>query len=450
MGSFLTAVVQTLLSLNGWPVYLVVGVLAFVESAAFVGMVLPGETAMVVAGILAARGNISLPVILTVSIVAAVGGDQVGYLVGRRFGPHLRRSRLGQRVGDQRWERAQEAVTRHGGWAVVGARWVGVLRALVPTVAGTIGMPYRRFLLANLLGGSSWAVVAVLLGYLAGGSVRTAQDLLGRTSVIGVVIMAIFLASLLLRHRRGQTSTPDLEGPLTARLTGGATPRRRIAVAAGAVAAVGSLGVFALIDGARESVDLALYDPVVTSGAVVWRTPALTVVAQSLTFLGSTLSLGALSLLLVLWLGLRRRAWRWAVAVAGTMFASAALTVLVKTVVARDRPSWSLVLGPPDPGFAFPSGHTLNATVFFGLVAALVLTRARSLWMGAAVVGSWLVVSVAIGLSRIYLGYHWLTDVLGGWALGSVVLAAAALAALAWQTLRLRTGSRDLGPAATA
>jgi len=88
--------------------------------------------------------------------------------------------------------------------------------------------------------------------------------------------------------------------------------------------------------------------------------------------------------------------------------------------------------------------------VFFGLVAALVLTRARSLWMGAAVVGSWLVVSVAIGLSRIYLGYHWLTDVLGGWALGSVVLAAAALAALAWQTLRLRTGSRDLGAAATA
>jgi len=58
-------------------------------------------------------------------------------------------------VGDQRWERAQDAVTRHGGWAVVGARWVGVLRALVPTVAGSIGMPYRRFLLANLLGGSS-------------------------------------------------------------------------------------------------------------------------------------------------------------------------------------------------------------------------------------------------------------------------------------------------------
>ncbi len=207
MTGLLTSAVQTLLALNGWPVYLVVGTLAFVESAAFVGMVLPGETAMVVAGILAARGNISLPLILTVSVLAAVGGDQVGYLVGRQFGPHLRRSRLGRRVGEPRWDRAQDAVTRYGGWAVVGARWVGVLRALVPTVAGTVGMPYRRFLVSNAVGGSTWALVAVLVGYLAGGSVRTAQDLLGRTSLIGAVILATLATSMLVRHRRARTAT---------------------------------------------------------------------------------------------------------------------------------------------------------------------------------------------------------------------------------------------------
>lgn len=206
MSGFLASTVQALLGLNGWPVYVVVGTLAFVESAAFVGMVLPGETAMVVAGVLAARGNISLPVILSVSVLAAVGGDQVGYLIGRRFGPHLRRSRLGRKVGEQRWDRAQVAVTRHGGWAVVGARWVGVLRALVPTVAGTVGMPYRRFLVANAIGGSTWAFVAVLVGYLAGGSVRTAQDLLGRTSVIGGVLLAVMATSMLIRHRRTRTA----------------------------------------------------------------------------------------------------------------------------------------------------------------------------------------------------------------------------------------------------
>jgi membrane-associated protein len=90
----LGSIVQTILSLNGWPVYVVVALLAFGGSAVFLGAVLPGETAMVVAGVLAARGNISLAAIIALCTTAAVLGDQVGYLVGRRFGPGLRRSRL--------------------------------------------------------------------------------------------------------------------------------------------------------------------------------------------------------------------------------------------------------------------------------------------------------------------------------------------------------------------
>ncbi len=210
MTDSLGSVVQAILSLHGWPVYLVVAVLAFGESAVFLGMVLPGETAMVVAGILAARGNISLPAIIALAATAAVLGDQVGFLLGRRFGPRLRRSRPGRRVGEARWDRAQDSVTRHGAWAVAGGRWVAVLRALVPTVAGAIGMPYRRFVLANAAGGSVWAAGAVLVGYFAGGSVSTAQDLLGRTSMIGLTILgltvAVAAARRLRRHRRGRRS----------------------------------------------------------------------------------------------------------------------------------------------------------------------------------------------------------------------------------------------------
>jgi len=154
----LTSIVQTILSLHGWPVYVVVALLAFGESAVFLGAVLPGETAMVVAGVLAARGNISLAAIIALCVTAAVLGDQVGYLVGRRFGPGLRRSRLGRRVGERRWTQAQDAVTRHGAWAVAGGRWVAVLRALVPTMAGAAAMPYRRSLPANAVGGPAWTI----------------------------------------------------------------------------------------------------------------------------------------------------------------------------------------------------------------------------------------------------------------------------------------------------
>lgn len=203
MSELLSSLAQALLEMHGWPVYAVVAALAFFESALFVGMVLPGETAMVLAGVLAARGNITLPMMLAVAALAAVGGDQVGYVLGRTVGLRLRTSRMGRAVGQRRWDRAEQSVAEHGPWAVVGARWIAVLRALVPTVAGTMNMPYRRFLLANTAGGVSWAMTAVLLGYFAGGSVRNAQDLLARTSLTGVIVLAVLLTLLgLNRYRR--------------------------------------------------------------------------------------------------------------------------------------------------------------------------------------------------------------------------------------------------------
>jgi len=443
MSGFLSSLAQTLLGLNGWPVYVVVTALAFFESAAFIGMVLPGETAMVVAGVLAARGNISLPVMLSLAVLAAVGGDQVGYLIGHRFGPHLRGSRLGRRVGAGRWDRAEAAVTRHGGWAVVGGRWVGVLRALVPTVAGATGMPYRRFLLANAAGGSTWALVAVLLGYFAGGSVRNAQDLLGRTSSIGAVVLAVIVGVMLLNRHRGRSLAPDTGGPGRHRRASEGISHGFHLTTAAAVAGAGVLAAAALVDGIRESGDLAAYDPGVTANVIGARNPLLTGAARALTFLGSTPSLALLALVLVVWLGVRRRAWKSAGAVAATMLGSAALTLLLKAVVARQRPSTGLVLGQPDASYAFPSGHAFNTTVFFGVVAALTLTQvASSAAARWATITCWGAVSLGVGASRIYLGYHWMTDVLGGWALGCTYLAVVAMVVLGWQ-MRISHGRRQ-------
>jgi membrane-associated protein len=117
-----TNVFQMVIALHGWPVYVVVFALAFLEAAAFLGLVLPGETALLVAGVLASRGNIDLSVLLVLAIVAAIGGDSVGYLVGRDFGPRLRLTRLvrGSRsdtgiVPDKPWPR-----TGFGRWSPVG------------------------------------------------------------------------------------------------------------------------------------------------------------------------------------------------------------------------------------------------------------------------------------------------------------------------------------------
>jgi membrane protein DedA with SNARE-associated domain len=180
-----------LLHLTGWPVYAAVGALAFAEAAAFFGLVVPGETAMLLGGVLAGRHQVALGTLLTVAIGAAIAGDSVGYFVGARFGPRLRRTWPGRRIRAEHWARAERMVRHRGAWAVVLGRWVGVLRALVPTAAGMVRMPYRTFVAANAAGGAAWAGGIVLAGYAAGPSASDLHTLLGRMSMTVVGLAAV-------------------------------------------------------------------------------------------------------------------------------------------------------------------------------------------------------------------------------------------------------------------
>ena len=110
--------------------------LAFAEAAFFLGFVLPGETALVLGGALCATGVFPLAAFLPAAIIAAIVGDSVGYEVGKRLGPRIRTTRVGRRIGDQRWGAAEWIFDRHGGKAVFFGRAQAVLRALVPALAG--------------------------------------------------------------------------------------------------------------------------------------------------------------------------------------------------------------------------------------------------------------------------------------------------------------------------
>lgn len=196
-------VLGILTALSGWAALLVIGALAFGESAAFIGLFLPGETALLLGGALAATGRVSLPAMVIVSTIAAIAGDSVGYEIGRWTGPPLRRSRPGRWVGERRWARAEQFVARHGPLAVLLGRWVGVLRTLVPALAGMNRMPYRRFLLFNALGGAAWATTVVLVGYLAGASWRRVENHVGEASAgLAALVVLCLAAWWVIRRRR--------------------------------------------------------------------------------------------------------------------------------------------------------------------------------------------------------------------------------------------------------
>lgn len=211
-------VVSILGAVHGPWVYAVVVIAAMLESAAFVGLVVPGETILLLAGATAAVGGVNLVGILVCGVLGAVAGDQVGYSFGRTFGDGLRRGRLGRRIGAERWARAEALVMRRGGPAVFLARWIGVLRALVPAVAGAVLMPRRTFALWNALGGTLWAASVVGGGFLVGTAWPSVVSWLGLgaavlASAVGVAL-AVVLARRVLLRRRVSADYP-IEGPGT-------------------------------------------------------------------------------------------------------------------------------------------------------------------------------------------------------------------------------------------
>jgi membrane protein DedA with SNARE-associated domain len=190
-------------NVGGW-LYLIAGGLAFAEAAVLVGMVLPGEIALLVAGFGAHQGWIALWPMVAVAVGSAALGDSVGYEVGRVTGPRLRASRLGRWVGERRWQRAEEFLRRHGGKAVLLGRFTAILRALTPGMAGIARVPYlRTFLPWNVTGAVLWGAGCVLLGYGFSASLAA----VGRYLAYGpLVLIALALAGyLLLRRRRART-----------------------------------------------------------------------------------------------------------------------------------------------------------------------------------------------------------------------------------------------------
>lgn len=187
-----------------WSLYLVVFLLPFLEASVLLGFVFPGETALVFGGVLAKHNNASLLTVLLLAIAGAIIGDTVGYEVGRKYGQGLQASRLGQKVGDDRWATTEAFLQRRGGTAVFFGRWTALLRAMVPGAAGMAKLPYRKFLFFNALGGTLWAAACVLGGYAVGEAIDRYITTFGYV-VLGMVVLLVTVH--LVRKVRGRRAS---------------------------------------------------------------------------------------------------------------------------------------------------------------------------------------------------------------------------------------------------
>jgi membrane-associated protein len=184
--------------------------IVFAESGLFFGFFLPGDSLLFTAGLFASQGTLSLPLILVGCFVAAVAGDQVGYLFGKRVGPALFRRPDSRFFRQEYVERAQRFFEKYGAKTIVLARFVPIVRTFAPILAGVGKMPYRTFISFNVVGGLLWAVGVTLLGYALGEMIPDIDRYLLPIIALIILISFIPIGVEWLKSRRQRASAVDV------------------------------------------------------------------------------------------------------------------------------------------------------------------------------------------------------------------------------------------------
>jgi undecaprenyl-diphosphatase len=474
-----TVITNVAEALGPWT-YALVGALAYLETGAFVGLVAPGETVIMVGGVIAGQGEIQVIPLIGIVWVAAILGDATSFFIGRRLGREFLLKHGGRvKITPERLAQVEGYFDRHGGSTILVGRFIGLVRALAPFVAGASRLSYRRFAPYSIVGTGLWATLYCLLGYLFYRSFDRVAGIAGRATLVFAILVSVATGGTYayrrLRHpeeRRRLAAWLDrqAERPLLRPLAAVARPLWRSALApAGRAAAPelrflgrrltpGGLGIELTTALAAGGIGLYLFtvyavtigggtrltpaDHQVMQLADDLRTPALVDVAKMVTTLGALPTVTVVALATAGLLASRRHPVELAAFLAGSIAVYVTLQA-AKAGIDRPRPSGGLVAAS---GSSYPSGHAAYSTVW--VAAAIVLTRViPGIATGATLVVAGLVVAAAIGLSRVYLGVHYWSDVVGGWGLGVGVFAVAAVMALVVTHIRHNGSAADGQPA---
>lgn len=188
--------INTLLEVFGNYVYVALFLIIFAETGLAVGFFLPGDSLLVVAGLFAAAGKLNIWLMLVLLFIAAVTGDTIGYLFGRKVGEAVFTRPKSRFFNPKHLKKAHQFYEKHGGKTIILARFVPIVRTFAPIVAGAAQMTYRDFIFYNVLGGLLWITSMLFAGYFLGGIIETTFGIKLENHIDKVVIVVVFLSIL--------------------------------------------------------------------------------------------------------------------------------------------------------------------------------------------------------------------------------------------------------------
>jgi membrane protein DedA with SNARE-associated domain/membrane-associated phospholipid phosphatase len=442
-------------ALGAWT-YALVGFFAFAETGAFIGLVAPGETVMLLGGAVAGQGSIDLYVTIALAWTMACAGDVTSFFLGRRLGREFL-LKHGPRFGfsHERLEQVESFFSRHGGKTIFIGRFVGFVRAFAPFIAGSSGMRFRQFIPYSVLGCGIWVSATIVIGYIFSRSIDTAIKYAGKGAVILgaliVVVVGVVWATRYLtvaENRKeavrwlddhswtrwitklGRRFEPQLRF-VGDRLTPGGTFGLEF-TSLMAVLAVSLFVLVAYIVVIGRAPGPTAGDKTAIDVAEALRCGFLTDFSKVVTFLGSGAFVWPLTAVCAAALAWRRRWTEVCVLLAGMALIQIGFSE-IKVAIDRPRPPEGLI---GTHGSSFPSGHAAHSVIYVWLATTIVVRLRRGLARATLVVVAGIVLTALVGLSRVYLNVHYLSDVSAGWALGAACFSICAAIGLVVSQLR--------------
>lgn len=442
--------------------YALVFLISFCESLAFAGIVVPGSTLIVFTGFLAANGKGAYVPLVLAATLGAILGDLLSYWLGARMGAALLARPLFKRYRGL-FRKSQIFFLEHGGKSVFFGRFIGLIRPFIPFVAGYARMRPGLFALYAVISGILWGLAYPGLGYFFGASWQMVELWAGRFSYLLAALVVLLVGNHLFwrklvprlwslgqryRLRIAEAWRNLLQRPAARHfrerhpefwtfLADRFDPRH----SAGLFLTAGFIGVilfsvlFILLVGPFSRLDQNIHQSLTRL-----RHPVADPIALLITYLGNGPVIALLGIGANLWLLLRRRYFSILLLTGGTL-AGELLVYLFKLLFARPRPESPFIHLVMDL-HGFPSAHAFVALVFYGLLVYMFLDTLNNLEKRFYLVVGGSLLTLLIGFSRLYLGVHWFSDVLGGYALAAAWLSLLITAG----ELRRRTGESPWGP----
>ncbi len=411
--------------------YAVVFIFVAIES---LGIPLPGETVLVTAGALAALGHLSIWWVIATAAIGGIVGDAAGYWIGRLGGLALLK-RYGSVIGfnDKKLARVHTFFEKHGPKTVFLGRFIALLRTWAALLAGTAEMRYGVFTLYNVMGGITWAALFGTLGYLFGQSLPLLEQYIGQASLAAVLLVALVVA-LALGWRWFNANRDALtervvrywdlfrkRNPRTAKFIAARFARGEylgLHLTVGFIISLAALWIFAGVTEDVVSHDpLTNFDLALTTWIRAHTTPLGDRIFTAVSLIGSPIAMAAVGMIGAVIIIVRRK-WLELVAWVAGFIGAGVLSFMLKIIIKRPRPTGAEAFLHSET-FSFPSGHALGSLIGYGMLAYVIGSNwieSRRGRLRLAIATAMLV--VAIGISRLYLGVHYFSDVVGGYAVG--------------------------------